>query len=292
MRITTALPLVLLFAASSAFAAPREYDLKGSVIEVHPAEKSIVIHHEAIPDFMMEMTMPFDVKDARVLDGITTGDLVAGKLAVTEDDAWLTTLSVTGKAPPRARVERKPAFLQQDDGGVIELGEVKLLEPGDEVPDFAFEDQAGTSRTLHALRGNAVAITFIYTRCPLPNFCPAISRNFTRVQEIVKQEGITSGVHLITVSFDPEYDTPEILHEYGKGQKADFSISSFVRSDPKSTHEFGRHFGLAYEGAGTDISHNMRSIIISPDGKLVEMVTGSAWDANDFARKLIAAARR
>jgi protein SCO1/2 len=265
--------------------ATRAYAITGEVEAVDRATSSVTLHHDEIPGLMPAMTMPFSVREPSALDGLNKGDRVAGQLVVTEDDSFLTTLSVTSRAihPTTTTLpEAGPTVLVQDEQGNLEV--VTLLREGDLAPHFAFTDQTGTTRTLEELRGKAIGITFVYTRCPLPNFCPALSRNFAKVQELLKADPVVyDKTHLLSVTIDPDYDTPRVLKDYAAAQKADTRHWSFVNGGRRGTKDFARRVDLTYGGSGTDISHNMRSIIIAPDGKLVKKFTGSAWDPKEFA---------
>jgi protein SCO1 len=269
----------------------RLYDVKGEVKAVDRATSDITIAHEAIPGFMPAMTMPFGVRDLRLLDGVAKGDRVTGQFAVTSTDSWLTTLTVTSRGPEDAATTATPhqSIMVEDSNGNLEA--IVLLREGDLVPDLSFVDQSGTSGTLHGLRGKAVGVTFVYTRCPMPNFCPALSRNFSRVQAALKKLPLVyERTHLVSVSIDPEYDVPGVLKDYAKLQEADTKHWSFVNAGLQGTKDFSRRFELTYGGSGTSISHNMRTLIISPDGRLVKTYTGSAWNPDDFAAEMRKAA--
>lgn len=177
----------------------REYDMRGQVLAVDREKSEILVNHEEIPGFMSAMTMPYKVGDSSVLDGLAPGDLIAARLAVSDSGAVVTSAQKTGTAP-----------LQTPPPAPVTRSGFELIKIGEQVPDQAFVDQDGRSRTLSAIRdGRALALTFIYTRCPMPNFCPLMDRNFADLQ---KRAGASprlgDSIRLLSVSFDPQYDTP------------------------------------------------------------------------------------
>jgi protein SCO1/2 len=256
--------------------APRmegqRYECQGQVLAVNAARREIVIRHEDIPGFMPAMTMPFAVKDEALLAGRAPGDLVRGTLAVTDTSAWLERLTKTGFEPletPRP---------------VVEPG---ILEPNGLVPDATFVDARGKARRFTEWRGHAVAITFIFTRCPLPDFCPALDRSFSKLQERVKADRVLrEKARLLTVSFDPEHDTPEILEKYASRLGADPEFWEFLTGEAAVVDAFGGHFGLSVTRERQDLTHNLRTAAVDPSGRLVRIWRGSDWAPDEVADAL------
>ncbi|HEY6554641.1 MAG TPA: SCO family protein, partial [Vicinamibacteria bacterium] len=256
--------------------APRKegqrYEFQGQVLAVNAARREIVIRHEDIPGFMPAMTMPFAVKDEALLEGRAPGDLVRGTLAVTDTSAWLERLTKTGFQPletPRP---------------VVEAG---ALEPNALVPEATFVDTRGKTRRFTEWRGHAVALTFIFTRCPLPDFCPALDRGFAKLQERVKGDPVLrERARLLTVSFDPEHDTPEILRKYASRLGADPEFWEFLTGEAAVVDAFGGQFGLSVARYGQDITHNLRTAAVDPSGRLVRIWRGSDWAPDEVADTL------
>jgi len=264
---------------ASAACAPRRdgqrYELKGQVLAVNAARLEVVIRHQDIPGFMPAMTMPFSVKNAALLEGRTPGDLVLATLVVTDTGAWLERLTKTGAAPV---------------AGLLPPAEPGALAPGDAVPDAAFVDQDGKARHFAEWRGSAVAVTFIFTRCPLPDFCPALDRSFARLAALVQGDpALAAKVRLLTVSFDPAYDTPAVLRKHAARLRADPALWLYLTGDVDAVDAFGRHFGLSVvrEGADAGLTHNLRTAVVDPAGRLVR-----TWRGSDFAPGEVAAELR
>jgi protein SCO1/2 len=270
---------VLLAAAVTAAAcggAPesRQYELTGQILAVRPERSEVVIKHEDIKGFMPGMTMPFKVRDATLLAGRQAGDLVTATLVVEEVDAYLSTLTRTGQAP----VDTAPPPETPD-----------VLQPGDEVKDAPLIDQEGQAKPLSSFRGHRVALTFIYTRCPLPEFCPLMDRHFVALQKRIKGEPALADVRLVTVTFDPEFDTPAVLETHARRRQADPAVWSFLTGEPPAVAEFAKQFGVYTEDSPqnpTEITHNLRTAVIDPGGRLAAVHSGNSWTPDDLVADL------
>ena len=255
----------------------REYELTGQILALAPERSEVTIRHEDIQNFMPAMTMSFPVKDRSLLEGRQPGDLVNATLVVGEVGFHLSTLTATGHQP----IEEAPGA---DAGPAVREGEP--------VADAEFEDQDGRTRTLASLRGHRLALTFVYTRCPLPEFCPLMNRNFAAVQKAVRSNPELQDVRLLTVTLDPKYDRPPVLKRHANAYKADPDIWSFVTGDPAQLAAFATQFGVISEGAGgdsADIIHNLRTVVIGPDGRLVKNRSSNDWTPADLVADLSAA---
>jgi protein SCO1/2 len=277
MRLAFALLLAALTAACSRAQEPtREYTVVGQVLAVDRAQQEITIRHQDIKDFMPAMTMPFKVRETALLDGREPGDLVTATLVLGDTTAYLSSIERTGHAP----VE-------------VPLVAASGLREGGLVADASFVDERGNPRTLSDLRGHRVALTFIYSRCPVPDFCPLMNRRFAQVQKAVKARPDLADVRLLSVTLDPAYDTPEVLRAHARVYEADPAIWSFFTGEPQVLAEFGAQFGLHSEAVPDDpaqLIHNLRTIVIAPDGRLVHNVTGNEWTPDDLLAQLTASA--
>jgi protein SCO1/2 len=259
---------------------PRSYLLKGRVVSVAANRQSITIAHEAIPGYMNAMTMPFPVKDPKLLDGVDPGDEIEGELVVTSSEGWLSRLTVTKKGEPKPPPDRSKA-------ATIEY----LLNPGDDVPDIGLIDQDGQRFRLREMNNKTVALTFLFTRCPFPNFCPLMSKRFVEAQAMLKSRDprLTDNVQFLTISFDPDNDTPEVLREYGGRYNADFVHWTFATSSLQEISRFGASFGLSFWTAEGTINHNLATAVIRPGGKLQTILRGNEWQAEELVRAVEAA---
>ena len=259
----------------------RTYQLKGQVLAVKAETKEILVKHEDIPGFMPAMTMPYAVKDAALLRDRAPGDLVTATLTVESTFAHLSAITKTGTAP-----------LPADAGTVIPAAAgIELLKPGDPVPHTMLVDQDDKPITLDDFHGSAIAITFIYTRCPLPQYCPLMDRRFAEVQALAGAEPSLAGrVKLLSVSFDPKFDRASVLRSHAKALDADPSVWRFATADEAIVDRFAARFGVNVirEPNGT-ITHNLRTAVISRSGTIIALLDNNAWSAADLVRELKAA---
>ncbi len=259
----------------------REYPITGHVLAVKGDGTEITMRHDDIPGFMPAMTMPFKVKDPGLVKGRQVGDLVRGTLVVTDQEAWLSRLEKTGWAPFEAREEpARPA--------------VTPVEAGQPVPDETFIDQDGRAFALSDLRGSFVLLTFIYTRCPLPEFCPRMDRQFAAVQRAIEAGEVKGPVRLVSVTFDPDYDSPAVLREHAARVGANPRVWTFATAPRDRVDAFGARLGLDVirdPKNASDITHNLRTAVIDAEGRLVT-VFGSEWTPGQALRALAPAAPR
>lgn len=250
----------------------RQFTLEGQVTAINPDRREATIKHEEIRGFMPAMTMPYRVNDPKLLTGIAPGDLINATLVVAENDAWLSKVTKVGSAPlakdPADTATASPA-----------LSPIDLLRPGEAVPDATFVDQDGKKRDFASFKGSTVVVTFMYTRCPLPNYCPLMDRNFAKIQAALAGDpALGRRVHLVTISFDPPHDTPAVLKKHGEDLHADFQRWTFLTGEKAEISKFAASLGVSvlYEDDGS-ITHNLRTAIIDPEGRLVKAYTGNDW---------------
>jgi protein SCO1/2 len=254
------------------------------------AEKSrVTIRHEAIPGFMKAMTMPFTLKNPNDLDDVRPGDEIEAKLRVERQngevkDYALLDLVVSRPAPAQALTLN----LSGERPEIIKASSV--LKPGELVPDFAMVDQEGQAFKLSDLRGNVVALTFIFTGCPLPDFCPRMDRKFSEVADHVKAaRGRAEHVRLVSVSFDPDHDTPSVLKSHATVLGASPPLWTFAVASHAELARVARPLGLVYGPGREGIIHNLVIAVIGPDGRLVRLETGEAarsWDTADLLKTM------
>jgi len=277
------LTLVIALAAVSGCSAPpppanvREFPLTGEVLAIKPDKSEVQVKHDEVRGFMEAMTMWFNIKDPRLLDGIAPGDLVSATLVITSEDSYLTGVRKTGSRPP-GQATPPPSV------------PAALLQIGDAVPDIAFTDEAGTPRPLSSYRGTYTLLTFIYTRCPLPDYCPRMNAHFAAVQRgLTADPRLSRSVRLLSVSFDPEFDTAAALAAKAKEMGADPALWHFVTARRDLVDEFGGKLGLSVLREGTggqNITHNLRTALLDRDGKLARTYNGKEWSPEEVLRDL------
>jgi protein SCO1/2 len=274
MRIFTAfsLGIALLTSACSGASNNHEYKLQGQIISISPDHKDATIKHEDIKGFMSAMTMPYKVREAVEYENLVPGDLINATLVVVSNDAYLKNVKKVGNAPLEAPLAE--AAVPAASSGF------ELLKLGQPVPSGKFVNQDGTPTSLDAFRGSAVLVTFIYTSCPMPTFCPLMDRNFVTIQNKLKAEKNELNVHLLTVSFDPVTDTPPVLKRQAEKLGADTKLWTFVTGDRDDIDQWASRFGVSVSRAMNDprdITHNLRTGIIDRQGNLVQIYTGNEW---------------
>jgi protein SCO1/2 len=273
------LALVIAASACSRAPEPRRYEVRGQILGVDPARQEVLMKHEDIEGFMPAMTMPYKVQDQAMLQGTQPGDLVTATLVVEEVNAYLSTMTKTGSAPIDAAA------------GGPEITASDLLREGDVVPDRTFVDQAGRTRTIGMLRGHRVALTFIYTRCPLPDFCPLMDRQFKEVQQTISKTPELADVQLLSITLDPDFDKPAVLAQHVKTLGADTRNWHFVTGDRDEVLSFAKRFGIVTEpgDASAPVVHNLRTAVIDPEGRLVKAYSGSMWSPAELVADVKAA---
>ena len=260
----------------------KEYPLTGQVLEVNPAQATITVRHEDIRGFMPGMTMPFKVKDAADLTGPKPGDLITATLVVEESTGYLTAIEKTGEAPLPADRAHAPRLA--------------MIAPGDAVPDAELVDQEGRTRRISEWRGRTIAVTFVYTRCPVPDFCPLMDRHFKATQAALQADpALASRVHLLSVSFDPDYDTPAVIKAHAHRAGADPALWSYLTGPRAAVDGFAGSFGVAVmrdDKPMQEIIHNLRTAVIDAEGRLVTVLNGRDWTPDELVAQLRAADAR
>jgi len=262
--------------------AQQVFQVKGVVVSLKPREKTIEIKHQAIPNYMPGMTMPFDVKDTNEMKGLAPGDPVSFRLTVTDTEGWVDQvhkiLTVTnGLTPPSP---------------VTVIKNVPRLQVGDTLPEYHFTNQFGKSFSTADFRGQALAITFLFTRCPFPTFCPRMANNFAEVQQqLLSTPNAPTNWQLLTISFDPDFDKPEVLKGYAEAHKYDPGHWTFATGALAEITTIADQFGLTFWSDNGSISHNLRTILLDPAGKVQKVFEGNAWTGPELAVEVNKAAQ-
>jgi protein SCO1/2 len=259
----------------------RSYAGQGIIENISPDRHLVTIHHQAIPGYMMEMTMDFPVRDDRLLDGLSAGDRIEFTLRVAQDDAWIESVRRTGRA----------------DAAAVQNGALLAAAPelhrGDALPNAELTAEDGRQLHLADFRGKAVVLTFFFTRCPLPTYCPLMNRNFARTRELLlAQPGAPKDWQFLSISFDPDFDTPPVLASYAtayRGSNHDRWL--FASVSPATLPTLAGPLGLVVMRQGGSISHNVRTIVIDPAGRLYRQFNDNTWTPEELAAAVVRAAR-
>jgi protein SCO1/2 len=247
------------------------YKLRGKVVSTDSAKGEVTLNHEAIPGFREAMTMPYKLKDASILSELHPGDVITADVLVSQDqdaDILLDHIVVVAQSKP----DYKPGVSYH------------VPAPGDTVPDFKLRNQDGRVIHLSQFHGSALVVTFIYTRCPSPEFCPRVTRNFATLEkQLAGDRALYSKTHLLCVSFDPEHDTPERLRAYGvtyigSDAKSAFAHWDFAVPEKPVLVEMAKFFDLGMTNeADSTITHTLSTTLIGPNGKVVRFYPGNEW---------------
>ena len=254
------------------------FPLRGRIVAVDTASRLLTVAHESIPDYMAAMTMPFKVKERDLLRGLGAGDTITATLAVSRTESWLEGIVVAGKGGPQRTLSA---------GEIITA---RIVRTGDIFPDASLLNQDGRTIRLADFRGRALALTFVYTRCPLPDFCIRMSNHFARVQKVLSADPALRGKwHLISISFDPVFDRPVRLRRYAATYGADLATWDFA-TDPDTAggtiRRIADGLGLMYDDDQGLIAHNLRTVLIDPRGALLRVISGNEWLPDEFAAEM------
>ena len=287
------LSVILLFTACKKTESPantsenaRRYTLKGKVVAVDRAKKTATIEHQEIKGYMPAMTMDFPVKadwiweDLKPGAEISSADLVVDETA--KEPYWLENIALV--LAPDPNLPAPPV-------------DERFAQIGKEIPEFKLTNQDGKRISTKDFRGKTWAITFIYARCPLPTACIRMSTNFSDAALQIINSDVKDQYRLLSVSFDPENDTPEKLRQYGQGYfgkdtKPDFNVWQLAVGSDKEVRAIADFFGLRYEvdpNDKTQINHSLRTAVISPEGKVTKIFAGNEWTADDLLGEMKAA---
>jgi protein SCO1/2 len=252
----------------------QRYELKGKVVAVEAAKGRVTVEHEEVKGFMAAMTMPFPMRDTEALKVMEPGDQLQATLVVADDggywlDSPVITKGLTGGTATPPEGSNEP-------------------QPGAQVPDVKLVNQDGRPLSPKQFKGRVLVVTFIYTRCPLPDYCPLMSTNFAQLNSAITEDAaLRKRAHLLSVTLDPEYDKPPVLRAYGAtyaGGK--FDNWDFATGDPAEVRRLAEFFGLTYKVEGAQVIHSLRTAVLTPDGKLYKIYRGNEWKPDEVLSDL------
>ncbi len=258
--------------ATQAASTTKSYNVRGKVVSTNAATGEVTLDHEAIKGFMDAMTMPYKLKDPSIISELHPGDVITAKLLVSDTDAVLDQIVVVAQARP----DYKPA--QQ----------FHVPQAGDPVPDFKLLNQDGKMIHLAQFKGKVLLITFIYTRCPLSDYCPRMSQNFADMDKTLSADpSLKEKTHLLSISFDPAYDTPAVLRSYGgaytgRYTKELFKHWDFAAPPQKELTDVTQFFDVGVTpGEKKTLTHSLSTVVIGEDGKVLAWYPTNDWKPAD-----------
>jgi protein SCO1 len=258
----------------------KRYPLKGEIVSIKAEEKILIVHHEAIPGYMPAMTMEFIVSSGDLANA-RPGQRIRGEMVYRNGDIHLEKIWPDDVATTTA-VNAAAKALAQD---TVMRGKEAYREVGEVMPDFTLLDQTGQPVSPTRFRGKQVVLNFIFTRCPIATMCPAATMRMTELQKAARAAGVTN-FELISVSMDPDYDTPGVLKEYAAARGIDTSNFSFLTGPDAAVRQLLAQLGVIREFAGDTIKHTLATVLINEQGKIIYRADGSVWQVEDFVRRL------
>lgn len=261
------------------------YSARGIVREIYIDGTTARISHEEIPGYMAAMTMTLRAKDPAELKGVVIDDIVTFDLNVSETESWIDNVEVVAHDDRNANAPQVPGFRLVRD--------VDPLEVGDLMPNFTFTNELGQAVSLSDHHGDAIAITFIFTRCPLPDFCPRMSSNMQEAHaKLQAKSGDTNNWHLFSLTIDPEFDTPEVLKNYAERYAHDPEKWNYLRGSMMDTTAIGELFGLEFYNPDGTINHNLRTVVIDATGRVHHIIIGNTWSPDELVEQVLQAAAK
>jgi protein SCO1/2 len=246
------------------------YDTRGVVRGFSPNRSTIEIQHENIPGFMPSMMMPFVARNPKQIADLKTGDAISFGMAVTQKDFWIENVKKIRRDEVNVAEPKQTLSVSTERDA--------HLKEGDEMPAFSLTNQNAERVSFDTFRGQPFVLTFVFTRCPVPNFCPRMSNNFEELQAAIKASGGTlATTRLLSITLDPDYDTPKVLNDYAAFHHADSKIWSFATSDEKEIDSLTRAFSVYRQNEGGTISHGLATALINPNGTVERIWRGNAW---------------
>jgi protein SCO1 len=269
-------------ASGASSSATQVFTVKGVLNKIEPEGKKAIIQHEAIPNYMMAMTMPFNVKNADELKSLQPGDALTFRLTVTEDRSWIDQIQKTGMVQANEPPTRQAVRLVRD---------VEPLKVGDNVPDYRFTNELGQAISLSDFRGKALALTFIFTRCPMPDFCPLMSRKFAAAYKLLTADAAApTNWHLLSLSFDPHFDTPDVLKRYARQYQYDPKKWSFATGAMIDIDAITEQFMVLVTKQEESWDHKLRTAVIDSEGRVQKIFVYNQWTPEELAAEIVKAA--
>lgn len=257
------------------------YALRGEVVKVLPETKTVFVAHEAISGLMPAMTMEFTLSDAE-LAKLRPGQRIAAQLVLVRPGEFELRRIEPFDPVQTQLVQARAKELRQD---TFIRGKSAYREIGEQAPSFALLNQDGKAVEFSHFRGKQVVLNFIYTRCPVATMCPAATAHMMELQRLARDKGVRN-LELVSISFDPAYDTPIVLKEYAATRGIDTSNFTFLTGPESAVRDLFAQFGVVVEPGENILKHSLATVLFDANGRIVHRVDGSKWEARDFLQRL------
>ena len=256
----------------------RHFDVRGVVRGISPDRTTLDIQHEDIPDYMPAMTMPFLVRDQKEIADLKLGDAISFRMTVTKKDFWIDHVK---------KIPRDDVDVRDPKPKATPESESSRLKEGDAMPAFSLTDQSGKPVTAETFRGQPFVLTFVFTRCAVPNFCPLMTSHFAELQTLIKAErSPVANTRLLSITLDPAFDTSEILKQYGEHSNEDPNDWSLATGDPKQIDALTQAFSVYRQTESGVLSHGLATALVDPNGKIVKIWRGNAWKPDEVIQEI------
>ena len=257
--------------------------LTGQIVSVDAERRTLLVDHDEIPDYMPRMTMEFQASAADIANAIE-GQRIRARLLEEGEGVFRLAHIWPIEDVGASQVSGSAAALRQD---TTIRGRSAFRSVGEDLPSFALYDQTGEVVDISRYRGKYILLNFIYTRCPIATMCPAAINLMEAVQHDVGEVGRSEELELISITFDPEYDTPGVLREFAEVRGIDTSNYSFMTGPESAIKDLLRQFGVLAQVEGPLIQHTLATLLIDPQGRIIDRADGSQWDVEQFVRKIL-----
>ncbi len=268
-------------AEAVADAQPKHYTLRGEILSVDLVQHVLVVNHEEIPDYMPAMTMEFSVSAGDAANA-KPGQRIRAKLIPSDtghfrlENIWPDDQVAEGTLKASADALRQDTLIR---------GRGAYREVGENLPDFALYDQSGEVVQSARFRGKQIMLNFIYTRCPVATMCPAATINMMETQQLAKDAGVDN-LELISITLDPEYDTPGVLRDYAEARGIDTGNFSFLTGPERAIKDLLAQFGVIAEFEGSIVKHTLTTLLINEQGRIIHRADGTIWEPKSFVAKM------
>ncbi len=262
------------------------FQVRGVIKEIKPDSKTVSVRHEDIPGYMQAMTMDLETRDTDV-SKFAVGDYISFRMLVTDNDGWIDQLKkVEGTAP-------KPTELPSRGNAFRPSRDVEMLNIGDALPEYSFTNQSGENFKTTDFKGKALAIHFIFTSCPFPTYCPRMSQNFSQaLQKLKESSNGPTNYHFLSITIDPERDSPQVLEAYGKTHSYDPQVWTYATGDPIEIRAITEQFGQTFWKEGGTINHNLRTIVLNGEGLVHKILPSNEWQVDELVEAIATAAKK
>ena len=279
-QLNLCLTLLLVLVSPVLAQTKQIYAARGVVKQIAPDHRHATIQHEAIPGYMLAMTMDLAVRDTNGLNSASPGDIITFDLVVTADDDWVDNIVRVGSTNAPAAA---PSW------HVVE----SELNPGDELPDYEFTSETGGTVRFSEYRGRAVAFTFFFTSCPLPEFCPRMNKHFSEARTLLLADtNAPSNWQFMSISFDSAFDQPQILAGYAKFYRGEATNGwLFAVASPATLRGLAPKVDLNFWKENGSYSHNLRTVVLDVNRKIFRQFDGNEWTPQQLADAMRDAAR-